>query len=156
MSNPIKKATFTPLGDALSLAVPAYEGPRTRMVHGETVPVDELLPKPARYFLIVKQVGVKEKIGSIYMPDSAKDAQSYTHGLAIVLRMGPATFKGRKFEDMGLGADEAPKVGDIVQFQARSVPAKFRVCDIDLMAIPDDSYYATVEPHQIPFISFAL
>lgn len=156
----IRKAKFAPLSDALAVgdSTPLrHIGPRTTTLHGETVPVETLIPTPARYFLVIRQVGIKEKIGSLYIPESAKDAQSYTHGLGVVLKVGPAAFKGRKFEDMGLDpAVHAPKVGDIVQFQARGVPARFKVCDIDLISIPDDAYYATVEPHQVPFISFAL
>lgn len=130
--------------------------PLSEVVHNESVPATHLIPEPARYFLVIRQVGIKDKIGSILMPDSAKDAQSYTHGLGIVLKVGPAAFKGRKFEDMGLTPEHAPKVGDIVQFQARGVPTRFKVLDIELMCIPDDAYYATVLPDQVPYISFAL
>lgn len=158
MAHETKKLKVSALSEVLRDApAPSFAGPRTETLHGETVPVEALIPTPARYFLVIRQVGIKEKIGSLYIPDSAKDAQSYTHGLGIVLKVGPAAFKGRKFEDMGLDpALHAPKVGDIVQFQARGVPARFKVCDIDLIAIPDDAYYATVEPHQVPFVSFAL
>jgi hypothetical protein len=161
MANEMKKPKLSTLTDVLTVgaSLPMWpaDKPKTTMMHGETVPVEDLIPNPARYFMMVRQIGIREKIGSLYLPDSAKDAQSYTHGLAIVLKLGPAAYKGRKFEDMGLDPEvHAPKIGDIVQFQARGVPARYRVCDIDLIALPDDSYYGTVEPHQVPFVSFAL
>lgn len=141
MTNPIRKTLDVTISEAL---------------HGEKIPELRFIPEPARYYIILRQLGIKEKIGSLYLPDSAKDAQSWTHGLGIVLKVGPAAFKGRKFEDMGLTHEQAPKHGDIVQFQARGVPTRFKVQDIELLAIPDDAYYATVSPEQVPFISFAL
>lgn len=123
---------------------------------GEKFPDLRHVPEPARYYLIIRQLGIKEKIGSVLLPDSAKDAQSYTHGVGVVLKVGPAAFKGRKFEDMGLTNEQGPKPGDVVQFQARGVPTRFKVQDIELLAIPDDAYYATVLPEQVPYVSFAL
>ena len=128
----------------------------TEVLHGETVPAAHLIPEPARFNIVIRQLGVREKIGSIHLPDSAKDAQSWTHGLGVVLKVGKSAYRGRKYEDLGLTSEDAPKVGDIIQFQARGVPTRFRVQGIEVMVIPDDAYYAKVLPEQVPYISFAL
>jgi len=124
--------------------------------HGATVPDLDKVPTPARWNLVVRQLGIKEKIGSLYMPDSVKDAQSYTHGMAVVLKVGSCVYRGRKYEDLGLSPEDGPQVGDIICFRAHSAPTRFKVQDIELMVIPDDAYYATVAPDQVDAISFKL
>lgn len=124
--------------------------------HGAEVPELWKIPSPARWNIVIRQLGIKEKIGSLYMPDSVKDAQSYTHGMGVVLKVGASVFRGKKYEDLGLSPDDGPKPGDIVCFRAHSAPTRFKVDGIELMVIPDDAYYATVSPEQADFISFKL
>lgn len=154
MANPTRTSLTVALPDAL-VAKTSLD-PLLEVLHGEVVPVEKITPNPARYFVIVRQLGIKEKIGSIFVPDAAKDAQSWTHGLGVVLKVGPSAYRGRKMEDLGLGEADRPQRGDIIQFQARGVPTRFKVKDIELLALPDDAYYATVEPDQVPYVSFAL
>lgn len=138
-------ASFT---DALLTAAPGDQ------FHGADVPVLEHVPDPERYYLAVAQYKVKKKVGSILLPDSAVDAQGWTHGLAVVLKVGPCAFKGRKMEDLGLSPENAPKVGDIVCYTARVVPSRLKVDGIEVMYIPDDAPYARVTPAQAQFVTF--
>jgi hypothetical protein len=126
----------------------------TDMFHGAEVPALMHVPEPERYYIAVAQYKIKKRVGSILLPDSAVDAQGWTHGLAVVLKVGPCAFKGRKMEDLGLSPDNAPQVGDIVCYTARVVPSRLKVDGIDVMYIPDDAPYARVSPEMAPHISF--
>jgi len=123
---------------------------------GEAVPPLENIGEPFTWRLVIKQVAIRKKIGSIELPDSAVDAQSWTHGLGIVLKLGPCAFKGRKWEDLGLADEDKPKVGQLIAFQARGVPTRLKVDGIELLVIPDDAFYMTLTPEQAQHVSFAL
>lgn len=123
---------------------------------GEDVPPEHMIPEPERFLLLVKQYGVKRKIGSIELPDQLVDAQSYTHGLGLVVKAGKGVYQGRKFEDLGLSADDAPKPGQLVTFEARGAPRRIWINGIELLFIADDSVTSRVLPEQAQHISFKL
>ncbi len=124
---------------------------------GEAVPDLDKIPAPDRYYLCVKQIQIQTKTASgIIIPDQTVDAQTWTHGLAIVLAVGPSSYKGRKMEDLGLSSEDAPQVGTIICFRCRGAPERFKVQGVEVMYIPDDAPYARPTPEQVPFISFKL
>jgi len=123
--------------------------------HGEEVP-DMTGIDVAKWGMAIKQVGLKKKIGSIHLPEQLQDAQGYTHGLGIVLKLGPSCFRGKKCEDLGITPENSAKVGDIILFQAATVPRRIKVDGIEILFINDDAYYGTVEPSEIHRISFKL
>jgi len=125
---------------------------------GEEVPDLELIPRPARFHMTVKQLHVRKKIGSILMPDQVVDAQGWTHGMGIVLKLGKAVYRGRKYEDMGLTPeDDGPQVGDVILFQARTAPVRYKVQGIEVLVIPDDAYHSTCDDRrQVEHLSFNL
>ena len=108
---------------------------------------------PHRFYLLVKQYGVKKQIGSIFVPESAVDAQEWTHGLGVVLRVGPSVYRGRRFEEINLGPDDGPKAGDIVMFEARQ-PKRFRFHGHTYFLLPDDACTITVAPEAADHVSF--
>jgi hypothetical protein len=124
--------------------------------HGATVPNLDKVPDPERWNLCIRQLGIKEKIGSLYIPDSVKDAQSYTHGMGVVLKVGKCVYRGRKYEDLGLTPEDGPQVGDIICFRAHTAPTRLKVQDIEVMYIPDDAFYARATPDMVDSISFKL
>lgn len=124
--------------------------------HGASVPPLENIPDPDLWYMTVRQLGIKEKIGSIYVPDSVKDSQGWTQGMAVVVKVGPCCFKGRKYEDLGVTPEMAPKAGDIILFKASSVPTRYRVNDVELMIIPDDAFHSRATPDQCAHLSFKL
>jgi hypothetical protein len=73
----------------------------------------DALPMPERFNLIVAQVAIKKKVGSLILADQTIQDQQWTHGLVVVVKVGPSVFKGKRFEDMGLSSDDAPQVGDM-------------------------------------------
>jgi hypothetical protein len=113
----------------------------------------EALPYPERFNLIVKPVGVKKKVGSIILADQTVDAQQWTHGTAVVCKVGPSVFRGQRFKDMGLGPEDGPKVGDLVYIMPRN-PNRFEVDGELYMLIADDGIYARLDPahaHRITY-----
>ena len=124
--------------------------------HGEEIPDERFIPEPDRFLLLVKQLGIKRKIGSIELPDQLVDAQSYTHGMGLVVKVGPCVYKGRKFEDMGATEEMGPKVGDIVTFEARGAPRRIWIKGVELLFIMDDQITSRPTPEQVPHISFKL
>lgn len=118
------------------------------------IPLDAL-PYPERFNIIVKPVGVKKMIGSLIMPDQVVDGQQWTHGTAVVCRVGPSVFRGQRFKDMGLGPEDGPKVGDLVYIMPRN-PNRFKVDGEIYMLIADDGIFARLDPKQAHRIEYAL
>lgn len=121
---------------------------------GENVPL-EAIPDPDRFNLVVKQVEIKKKIGSIIVPSSTIDAQSWTHGMAVVVKRGPSVYRGKKFEEMGLSPDDGPKVGDVIYYESRA-PRRFKVDGEEFLVIPDDAVIARFHRAHISRIGFSL
>jgi co-chaperonin GroES (HSP10) len=94
---------------------------------GEELPPLEWIPNPDRFYLFVIQVAVKTVTdGGIIIPGTMVADQEWNHGLGLVIKVGPAVYRGKRFEDMGLHPSEGPKPGDLVLFQART-PNRVRV-----------------------------
>lgn len=121
---------------------------------GETVPV-EAIPNPDRFNLVIKQVEIKKKIGAIIIPGQVVDTQSYTHGMAVVVKAGPSVYRGKKFEDMGLTPEDGPKVGDVVFYESRA-PRRFKVDGEEFLVIPDDAVIARFDRAHLNRIGFNL
>ncbi len=122
---------------------------------GETVAEEAALPEPGKWYCIVKQIGIKRKVGSIIIPDSVQSDQQWSHGLCLVVRVGPAVYRGSKFRDMELDADKhGPKVGDIWTFQARQVRYRVKIDGEDYIEMPDDALVSRINPHELHRYSF--
>jgi hypothetical protein len=113
----------------------------------------EALPYPERFNLIVKPVGIKRKVGSIILADQTVDAQQWTHGTAVVCKVGPSVFRGQRFKDMGLGPEDGPKVGDLVYIMPRN-PNRFEVDGELYMLIADDGIFARLDPKHAHRITY--
>lgn len=121
---------------------------------GEKIPLEAII-EPDRFYVVVKQVAIKQKIGSILMPTSAVDAQSWTHGMALVIKVGPSVYRGRKFEDVGLTPDDGPKVGDVIYFEART-PRRLKVDGEEYLLIPDDAIMGRFSREHLARTSFTV
>ncbi len=121
---------------------------------GEKVPL-EAVPEPDRFNLVIKQVEVKKKFGSIIAPPSTIDAQSWTHGMAVVVKCGPSVYRGKKFEDMGLSPEDGPKVGDVIYYESRA-PKRFKVDGEEFLIIPDDAVLARFKRENLSRIGFSI
>jgi hypothetical protein len=117
-----------------------------------TIPL-EALPYPERFNLIVKPVGIKKKVGSIILADQTIDAQEWTHGTAVVCKVGPSVFRGQRFKDMGLSPADAPKVGDLVYIMPRN-PNRFEVDKELYMLIADDGIFARLDPKHVSRLTY--
>jgi hypothetical protein len=113
----------------------------------------EALPYPERFNLIVRPVGIKKMMGSIILPDQVVDAQQWTHGTALVCKVGPSVFRGQRFKDMGLGPEDGPKVGDLVYVMPRN-PNRFEVDGELYMLIADDGIFARLDPKHAHRITY--
>jgi co-chaperonin GroES (HSP10) len=113
----------------------------------------EALPYPERFNLIVRQVSIKKKIGSIILADQTVSAQEWTHGTAVVCKVGPSVFRGQRFKDMGLGPEDGPKVGDLVYVMPRN-PNRFEVDGELYMLIADDGIFARLDPKHAHRITY--
>ena len=87
---------------------------------GEELPPLEWIPDPDRFLLTITQVAIKKKIGALILPDQTVADQQWNHGLGLVVKVGPSVYQGQRFKDMGLDESHAPKVGDLVLFQAKT------------------------------------
>lgn len=121
---------------------------------GEKVPL-EAIPEPDRFNLVIKQVEIKKKFGSILAPSSTIDAQSWTHGMAVVVKRGPSVYRGKKFEDMGLSPEDGPKVGDVIYYESRA-PRRFKVDGEEFLVIPDDAVIARFHRDHLSRIGFTI
>ena len=128
--------------------------PVTDMWLGEKVPL-EAIPDPDRFNLIIKQVEIKKMFGSIIAPTAVVDGQSWTHGMAIVVKCGPSVYRGRKFEDMGLGPDDGPKVHDVIFYESRA-PKRFKVDGEEFLIIADDAVLARFDRKHLNRIGFSI
>lgn len=93
---------------------------------GETLPPLDWIPDPDRFLMTVTQVAIKKKVGLLHLPDQTIADQEWNHGLGLVIKVGPAVYQGQRFKDMGLDENHAPKVGDLVLFQAKT-PNRIKV-----------------------------
>lgn len=121
---------------------------------GEKVPLEAII-EPDRWNIVIKQIGIKKKVGSIYIPLEAQDAQSYTHGMAVVVKVGPSVYRGRKFEELNLTPDDGPKPGNIVYFEAR-MPRRLKIDGEEYLIIPDDAVIGRFDRKHINRVSFTI
>ena len=113
----------------------------------------EALPDPDRFYMICKPVGLKKKVGSIILTDSTVDNQQWTHGMVRILKAGPAVYVGKRYADMGLLPEDAPKVGDIVYIQPRQ-PMRFKVDGELYLMVQDDAVIGRVPKEHAHRIAF--
>ena len=155
MNKPVKALTGLPMTDAMH-AVLTENNPFAAVqpyVDNELKVPLEALPNPERFNLIVKPVGIKRKVGSIILADQSVDAQEWTHGTALVCKVGPSVFRGQRFKDMGLAPSDGPKVGDLVYIMPRN-PNRFEVDGELYMLIADDGIYARLDPQHAHRIKY--
>lgn len=125
---------------------------------GEAVPLDLMAKLQAmnaihRFNLLVKRIDIKRKINGIHLPDSVVSDMQWLQGLGVVCVVGPAVYRGAKFEDVGLTPDMAPKVGDAIWFNAR-VPLKVKIDGVEYLAMPDDAILMTIPRDELHRFSF--
>lgn len=118
-----------------------------------STPIPSYVPTPARFLIALMPVSVKDKIGNVWLPDTAIEQQMWINGIGKVCALGPGVFKGRRFEDMGLTPEDAPKVGDLVIYNAKT-PNRFKVDGVTLILVADDGYHMTVDPEHAHRITF--
>ena len=78
-----------------------------------------VIERVCMFNMVVAPIAVRTKIGSIFLPAKVVDDSKWYHGLGQVKFVGEACYTGRRFEDMGLTPDKAPKVGDLVYYNPR-------------------------------------
>lgn len=66
--------------------------------------------RPMEFKCLIKQEKVQEKIGSIYIPDEAKDRNQYAETKARLVDVSPFAFDYAEYGD----GKAAPKPGDLV------------------------------------------
>lgn len=120
---------------------------------GEHVPL-EAIPEPQRFNVFVKQINLRAKIGSIHIPDTVQADQQWSHGMGLVVKVGPSVYRGAKFEDVGLTPDMGPQVGDIYWFLARA-PQRIFVDNELYMLLADDALLAKFDRRQLDRVRFS-
>lgn len=115
---------------------------------GEPVAPDWLLARfhLERYQILVRQLGIKRKIGTLIMPDQVVDAQRWTHGLVLIVKCGPGVFAGKRFEDMGLSVEDAPKPGDVCGVESRIAASRRNyLLGQEYFILPDDCGFFRID-----------
>lgn len=124
---------------------------------GEDIPEAALKGlKVKLWHCVVKQIGIRRKSkGGLILPDQTVADQEWTHGLCMVVKAGPACYRGKKFEDLGIEPEDAPKPGELYLFTARS-PERIKVADETFILVPDDALKVRVDRKYINDISFKI
>lgn len=117
----------------------------------------EAVPSPERFYLAVTQVSIKKKTaGGILLPDQVVADQEWTSGAALVVKVGPSCFKGRRFEDIGLSEADVFKPGDVVHFNAGGSPRRLHVDGRLFLFITDDSVISRIDRKHLHRIKFTI
>ena len=87
-----------------------------RPVGGLQSPIPQDLPVPTGFRMLVKVIPVKEKIGSIYMPDSTKKLEDTASPVAQVVLMGDLCYLDKGKFPLGPWC----KVGDFIIMRSYS------------------------------------
>ncbi len=120
---------------------------------GEHVPL-EALPEPERFNVLIKQVNIKKVTAKgILIPETVQSDQQWSHGMGLVVKVGPSVFRGTKFLDVGLTPEMGPAPGDIYWFQARA-PMRLFVDDELYMLLADDGLLAKFDRKQLSRVRF--
>jgi hypothetical protein len=117
-------------------------------------PLLEAVPDPRLYYIVITQVAIKKKVGNIILPDQAVADQDWTHGLGMVVKVGPSVGRGRRFED--LGDVEIPEPGDLLTFRAGASPIRYRIDGRLFLVITDDSVICKVDRKHLHRIKFTV
>lgn len=125
---------------------------------GEDVPPLAHIPNPKLWRVVVKQVGIKKKIKTasgfeLELPDQVVSDQEWTHGMCVVVKVGPAVYRGKKFEDIGVTPEDGPQVGQIYSFEARQ-PKRFKIDGVQLIELADDALTMQFDKEHLHRVSF--
>lgn len=96
------------------------------------------VPTPVGYRVLVKIVEAPDKIGSIFVPQNAKDAERHLAQMGEVVDIGPLAFQGEQTGGMAWFA-----VGDTIMF-SKYAGARFKVEDVEYRILNDDEALAIV------------
>lgn len=112
-------------------------------------PDPEVLPQVCGYNLLVRPLRVKEKVGSIILPDSVRDDAQALTNVARVLAVGPDAYTGDRFS-----TGPWCKKGDYVVF-SKFRGAKILFRNVPLTLIADDEVLMVVnDPLDIQAANF--
>lgn len=136
-----------------SLPLPALVSKSQHEIYDLDTPVPEGVPTPHRYLVLVMPVMVRSRIGSILLADQTIEDQLWINGLGKVCAVGPGVYRGRRFEEMGLTPADAPAIGSIVIYNAKT-PNRITVGGRKLLFVNDDGLFGTVRPEDAHLIQF--
>ena len=115
--------------------------------------------KPKLWWVIVKQVGIRDAITfksghKLILTDQAIEDQQWLVGMCVVVKVGPAVYKGRKYEEYGLTPEDGPQPGDVYHFSARN-PKRYKVDGETFIEVPDDALTTEFNREQLHLIDFS-
>ena len=117
------------------------------------------LPPQLYYCSVVPCNTVKQTRGGILLADQAVDHQKWTHGLGMVIATGPAVYRGRTFQELGLEPKDGPQSGDLVLYDPK-IPKKLQFDwkgrPREVVMVADHAFYAHVRREDINKISFVI
>lgn len=119
---------------------------------GEKVPL-EAIPDPQRFHVVLKQYNLRSKIGSVLLPETAVADRQWSHGMGIVVKVGPSVYRGAKFEDVGLTPEMGPQVGELYWFSARA-PMRILVDGELYLLMSDDALLGKFNKNHINRVRF--
>lgn len=115
----------------------------------------EAVSPPDRFYMAITQCQVRKKVGSIIIPGKAVEDQEWTHGLGIVVKVGPAVYEGRRFADIGLSKEtHGFKPGDLVHFNAGASPRRAYFDGRLFLYITDDAVISRPDRRFVHRMSF--
>ena len=148
-----KAAEIRAKSQGVEQSVPPVALGTSMHVYDLDTPVPNGVPTPERFLIALMPVDIKARIGSIFIPDSAIEAQMWVNGLGKVCAVGPGVYRGRRFEEMGLTPEDGPKVGDIVVYNSKS-PNRLTVDGRTIIFVADDAITSRVDPALAHLIKF--
>lgn len=115
--------------------------------------------RPQLWWVIVKQVGIKKEIvfkngQKLILTDQSVDEQQWAVGMCVVVKCGPAVYRGPKFEQIGLTPEDGPQPGKVYHFSARN-PKRYKVDGETFIEVPDDALTTEFNREQLHLVDFS-
>lgn len=128
------------------------------IAHNALLDLDEPLPdlegiEVETTQILLRPVGIKRRVGAIILADQTVDDQYWTHGLGRVAKLGPSVYRGKRFADLGLSPEDAPAIGTVVNYNART-PRRIKIDGEVFIIVNDDAIGLRIDPKQAHRVSF--
>lgn len=105
-------------------------------ITSNSVPDPSPLPDVPGPYLLIRAVDIKEKRGSVLLPESVSDDIKYLCNVGRILAVGPYAYKGKELTEGPWFTSGNPQVGEFVVY-SRFAGQNFRYNGVNLKLVKD-------------------